>query len=219
MQQAHAADLVVPLQHYLDTINSKGSIVLDEGGNALIATDEPDLLLRLEALIKAMDQPYNNDNPMARQMLASQQMMKAIRGMAPLTASSSSATGSASRAGVSSAPSVNAPTPGVLTPWVPFQGHSDVEMRTKILEDRPPLGGFQLIGWIDDENGVVVVLRNSGQRYMFHRGRILYNSLGSQDYVQGFTGTVRGKKLIISDPKEGTVSLSMSPTLDRLNGL
>lgn len=216
LQQARAEDLIKPLQHYLDTINSQGSIMADDGGNALIATDDPEILLRLEALIKAMDQPYDNPNEMARQMLASQQMMKAIRGMAPLTATASAGqAGAAARTLASSMPQTAAP----VTPWVAYSGHEDTNLPMRIMDERPPLGGFQLIGWIDDSSGVVIVLRNSGQRYIYHQGKLLYGSLASKDYLQGFSGTIRNKRLIITDTKQGTVSLSMMPDRDRLEGI
>jgi len=214
LQQAHAEDLVKPLQHYLDTINSQGSLVADDSGNALIATDDPEILLRLESLIKAMDQSYDNPNPMARQMLASQQMMKAIRGMAPLSVATASSgqTRAATRTLASSPLQTAAP----VTPWVPYSIHEDTNLPTRILDERPPIGGFQLIGWIDDSSGIVIVLRNSGQRYIYHQGKLLYGSLSSKDYLQGFSGTIRNKRLFITDQKQGTVSLSMMPDRDRL---
>jgi len=212
LQRAHAEDLVKPLQHYLDTINSQGSLVLDESGNALIATDDPEVLLRLESLIKIMDQPYDNPNAMARQMLASQQMMKAIRGMAPMVAASASQGSTAARTPGFSTPPASAP----VTPWVAYSGHDDVSLPTRILDERPPIGGFQLIGWIEDSRGVVIVLRNSGQRYIYHQGKLLYGSMASKDYLQGFSGAIKSKHLIITDKKQGTVSLSMVPDRDRL---
>ena len=79
-RKAHAADLLVPVQSYLNGITKVGgSVQLRAADIALVATYYPENLARLSSLFPDLDQVYENENAQARQMLVTQNLMKAIR--------------------------------------------------------------------------------------------------------------------------------------------
>ena len=226
LEKAQAPDLADLLEHYLDGIKSQGSVLSDPSANTLIVTDDPENLQRVEVLVKAMDQTYDNPNPKARQMLASQQMLKAIRSLGPLAPVARPSERTAVTQTTASVASTPASTPvGVPAPLASGVSEEAIVSRDeetgpvlrRIQEDRPALMGFHLIGWVSDRKGLIVVLRNNGQRFIYRGGRILYGSLGSQDAVPGLSGIVQGEQLILRDGTQGFISLSMKPRAD-ING-
>lgn len=220
-QKAEVADVELPLQNYLTGIKSQGSMVADKDANSLIVTDDPEVLQRLERIIREMDQVYNNTNPMARRMLASQAMIKAVRnygfaGVVTRSSGSSSPVGGVP--GKGQIVGVPQPAPGPVQGFTPsdVDDNAPVSRAPKLLEERPPIRGYQLVGWVRDSEGLLVVLRNDGQRYVYRGGRLRYGSAASTNYVAGLTVTIRGDHIVFSDPSQGTSSLSLKPVEARL---
>lgn len=213
LQKAQAQDLEYPLQSYLNGIKSQGSLVASPADNSLIITEDPEILSRLDALVKEMDQAYNNPNAMARRMLASQAMIKAVRSLGINTAVSSRPSSSGPAPAAAPVNVTQLPQGAVMSAPLPEETSPQ---RKRIMEERPMVRAFQIIGWLRDYGGLVVILRNDGQRYVFRHGRLRYGSATSQDFVEGITGTVRGDFLILTDVRQGSVSLSLKPKEDRL---
>jgi len=216
--QANPADLIPALENYLQTIHSDGYVLPDAGTNGLIITDAPENLDRLEMLAHAMDHAYDNPNARARQIQALREMQKALHGMAverPSGELGRVASASPVQAGTSPGPAGAGPYPGAVSGgpspiYIPPK--EDVsEFSRMLVEERPVLRAFQLVGWFRDSEGVIAVLRNSGQRYIYRRGHLLQGSLSSKSYVKGIHGAIRGNQLVLEDADQGTVTLSMVP--------
>ena len=210
LAKAQSSDLVELLEHYLDGIHSQGSILSDSNANALVVTDGPDNLQRIEALIKAMDCPFDNPDKRARQMLASQKMLKAIRDLKPIEAAPLGASSSAVSfgGGTVSGPYVAYPK------GISLQKEEERPVR-RLLDEPPPLLAFYVVGWVRDEKGYIIVLRNNGQRFVFRGGRVLYGGLGNKDSVPNLSGEVLGGRLILREGTQRFVTLKMIPTHDR----
>jgi len=217
LHQANAEDLLQPLLNYLDGIHSAGSLVIDAKENSLIATDDPDTLNVLQALIGGMDRPYANANKMARRMLATQQMMKTIHALSlQVPGAARAAPGAAAGAAGAAAalPALarqTAPAPAGISGSDRAFSSSDEEFRLRVLEERPPLRAFEILGWMKDDQGTLVVLRNSGQRYIYRRGKLLVGSLNSTHYLKGIRGEIKGERLVLTDMDQGNFALSMAP--------
>lgn len=197
LQKAQAADLVDLLDRYLQGIHSQGSILCDASANTLIVTEEADGMRRMETVIQAMDRAYDNPNARARQMLASQHLLKVIRTLPPSAAKQASF-----------APPET--SPGAAVPASQLEDDAKPGLR-RVMEERPDLPAFRMIGWARDGKGLIVVLRNEGQRYIFRGGRVLYGGLGNKEGVPGLTGVVQGERLILRDEHQRVVSLSLRP--------
>lgn len=210
LEKGRVGDLLPALQNHLNGIHSQGDLFSDAAANSFVATDSPENLQRLAYLIKEMDKTCDNSNARARQVLAAETLMKALRGLAasgglprpPSVPSSSVAASPQPEAVVGS----QAPVSGSLPSGLPAPREEET---TRIIEERPILQAFQLVGWVRDRAGYIVVLRNQGQRYIFRHGHIRYKSLNNPDTVKGVSGAVRGDRLILSDPQQGVLSLSM----------
>ena len=82
----------------------------------------------------------------------------------------------------------------------------------RIFEERPSLRAFTLVGWMRDERGgMVVILRNGGQRYLFKGGRLTEGAYESTKSVSGITGSIQGEDLVLKDRDQGTYAISMVP--------
>lgn len=232
LQKGKADDLISPLQNYLSGIHSQGSLDIDAGHNAIIATDLPENLMKLQALIRAMDQPYTNSNAMARRMLATQQMMLAIRTLAqngsgaPPTTPSPAVPAKALSAPAPSAPSVSPPSAAVMNvPTVPqpvigrasvSEEEDEAAFRLRRTSVRPALRAFRIVGWFEDDRGVLVVLRNDGQRYFYSHGHLTPGRISSTNIVPGIQGSVKGRMLTLTDLNQGSVKLNLMSSLERI---
>lgn len=230
LQKANVDDIMPSLEKYLDGIKSNGFLGKDSAGNAIIVTDDPDNLGRIQLLIREMDVVYDNSNPVARQMLAGQRMMKAIRSMgtgrpvAPPMVAATPITGVPPASGVAPVSSVPGAPGGMITtpPPASVAGLPVVAMPSttsesegpmyRYMDERPTLGAFEVIGWVRDSQGFIIYLKNQGHRYIFRHGKLLYNSLASKDFVPGINGIVEGQKLVLSDQMQGRISLNMIKT-------
>ncbi len=229
LEKVKSEDVVELLQTYLDSTHNQGSVISDPTANSLIVTTDPEEMLAVETLMRETDRVYNSPTPRGRQVLVAQQLFKAIRSLGTVakTGSGVSRTVASTRSATPASPqapiaNTYAGVPPPLQPEASTLG-LDVSRTTggsrRILDERPPLLGFHLIGWVRDNKGLIVVLRNGGQRYVFRHGRILYGGLGSPDSVPGMTGLIQGEHLILRDGTHGMVTLSMNPRRDEKGDL
>lgn len=216
LKKAKSADLEYPLQSYLLGIKSQGTVMANPAENTLIVSDDPEVLQRIDLLVKEMDQVYDNQNAMARSMLASQAMIKAVRTL-NLGVINSIAARPGPRSSGGGGVVVPAAPVNVAAPSAPMSEQpEDLSRPVRPLEDRPMLRAFKVIGWVRDDEGLLVVLRNDGQRYIYRGGRLRIGSAASENYVSGVTLRVHGERLEIDDPQQGHVSLKLNPQEDRL---
>lgn len=222
LSKANAKDVANPVQHFLDGISKVGgSVQIRESDNALIVTDTPQNLARLAALIPQIDQPYDNSNAMARQMLATQNLMKAIRAQGGDYAVASTPRPSVGASSVSRMPAAAMPpTVGVSgvtmpVPTMPayvLPRHRDADdmlpnPRPRWVET-PSLGEFEIVGWMKDEHdGYVIVLKNEDRRFIYQHGTLRggYDPRGR--IIEGVSGSIENQRLILKDFRKGTVTL------------
>ena len=222
LNKANAKDVANPVQHFLDGISKAGgSVQIRESDNALIVTDTPENLARLAALMPQIDQPYDNSNAMARQMLVTQNLMKAIRAHRGEYATASARPALSGASNGPRMPAAATPPPtgvlGVVTPlpMMPayvFPRHRDADDMLPNPKPRwaetPSLGQFEIVGWMKDEyDGYVIVLKNEDRRFVYHHGRLHggYNPRGQ--VIAGVSGSIENQRLILKDFRKGTVTL------------
>jgi|GEM_PF-2824613 len=216
LRKAKAQDVVIPVQNYLDGISKTGgSVQVRETDNSLVVTDFPENVQNLSTLMEDIDQVYANADPMARQMLVTQNLMKSIR----LHAGAFSTTASANH---SVAPSDKAVVPPAVVPVnpPPLGVGSEKFSRSRKEEEEftahpvirsilnPSLGQFEVVGWIKDEKGYTVVLTNEGRRFVYKAGKIHGGYDTRSEPVAGLTGVVHDEQLILNDQRTH-VSLKM----------
>ncbi len=213
LRNARVDDIQQPLQHYLDMIHSPGSVTADAGKNSIIITEMPERLSRLQTLVEGMDLTYSNSNAMARRMLATQQMMKVLRTLPAENPSTPDA----------ATPVENRPAPLAVTVTIPAPAYKPVssasfptetfkpeEQRMHVLEDRPNLRAFMIIGWITDERGrMIVELSNGTQRYLFREGKITEGPYSHINILGGISGIVQGNQLVLKDKSQGIFALNL----------
>lgn len=220
LSKAKAADLLVPIENYLDNAGktATGDVQVREADNALVVTDFPDNLNRLAVLISDIDQSYDNPNPMARQMLATQALMKSIRnrGMVNLASAAPSRrpSGTSSLPPAESSSSLPLPLPGSLSrllPSIVIPSSDEEDMRQAPVRRwvaSPTLQQFQVVGWMRDDSGYTVVLSNEGSRFVYRAGRLHCGYDPRSEPVEGIRGMIQNNRLILID-RMGQVSLKM----------
>lgn len=225
-------DVVEPLQSYLDGIKSDGDLFANPAENVLVATDFPENLAKLGAIVKEIDQVYDNPNAMARQMLITKNMLKAIRtisgngGVAVATRRASVLGALADKAAAASSAPGAAPVfaPGMRGPanvptFGPWSGRRDIDddavARTpwRVITTSPLLSTYQMVGWMRDEDGILVVLSNQGERFFYRRGKIHPGFLRAKP-LEGLEGRVEQQRLILRDVRQGQVSINLQKRPD-----
>jgi hypothetical protein len=197
LQKAHAEDLLIPIQHYLDGISKMGGAVqIRTADNALVATDYPENLLRLSALIPDIDQVYSNANAQARQMLVTQSLMKAIRNHPDSTVTTRSAGDHTASLRINNGPDSLAPSTRRS------HAHDEDDMGpvpARRAMDSPRLSQFEVVGWMQDDQGYMVVLNNGGERFLFRHGKLRGGYNPKATPVQGISGAIHDQELTLND--------------------
>jgi hypothetical protein len=213
LKKVRVAEIEAPLQNYLDGIKSDGDLFANAADNSLVVTDTPENLSRMAVLLRDLDVVYDNPNPMARQMLITQNMMKSIRGMVASNPSFMSrgklgtAIGTQVQTAASPAP-VNVAT---INPMAPRHDSDEENIgRTpwRIISNTPTLGSFEMIGWMRDNDGMMVVLNNQGERYVYRHGRVHPGTPRAKP-LSGIVGTIEHQRLILRDPLQGQRILNL----------
>jgi hypothetical protein len=83
----------------------------------------------------------------------------------------------------------------------------------RVGDDTSTLEGFHLVGWVRDENGLTVVLRNTTQRYVYHGNRLRYNR-DDGDEVQSFQASITGQNLMLQDQRRNKIVLALTPDFE-----
>jgi hypothetical protein len=214
MTKANAHDLEPVIQHYLDgVIKTGGAVQVRESDNALVVTAFPDNLETLAYLLPDVDHPYENSNAMARQMLATQSLMKAIRTHGGLAVAS---TRNVERAAPVRGVTATGPASGtvftVKTSHVPSRRSRDEDdMKPnpkRRVVNSPSLGTFEVVGWMKDDDGYFVVLKNEDRRFVFRRGKLHGGYDPRSEAIAGVRGAIHDNRLILTDPR-GQISLKI----------
>jgi hypothetical protein len=210
---AKAAELQSAIENRLRVLKSTGFVSVDASKNELALTDFPENLDEFDYLVREMDRAYDNANPAAREMLASEQMLKAVRAMNSQGMTSAEPHAGAATPAAAAASSNTKATAGTAAPWTASRPLENEEAPTLrwIVEDRPFLNGFRVLGWMRDKSQIIVVLRNGPERYFYSRGQIRVGSVLSTNVVQGIVASIQGEKLILKERDQGAVVLDLIP--------
>ena len=74
--------------------------------------------------------------------------------------------------------------------------------------NNPTLSQFEVVGWMQDEQGYMVVLTNQGQRFLYRHGKVRGGYSPKAAPLEGIDGSVRDHQLILNDG-QNHVSLKM----------
>jgi len=222
LRKAKTADLVEPLENYLQGLGGTGFITVLQTHNALVVTDFPETLDRLKIIIPDLDQAYEQPNPDARKMIVTQNLMKSIRlraiatgAIRPVRTGGDTPFGAPRNfpTGLPGLPGLLTPGPrvGPLVKELDEMGGAEAWRR---LEESYSIQAFQVVGWVKDGTGYTVVLNNQGNRFLFRAGRIRQGYNGKGKALDGITGTIHGMQLTLANT-QGKVSLKMVKGIDQ----
>jgi len=213
-KKAKAEDVQKPLESYMEGLGGTGFVTLMPQENALVITDFPQTLARLKILLPDIDQLYDHPEAGVRRMRVMQALLKSIRSH-PMPALD----GRPVRALPGAPDRVPLPgKPGVLPPLSPllsapprqFVKETDELSREtwRRLEDTYSIRAFQVVGWVKDHAGYMVVLNNQGNRFLYRNGRVREGYKGTGRQLPGISGSIQNMRLTLVDI-QGKVSLPM----------
>lgn len=218
LRKAKAEDLKMTVFNFINGIDKQGgSVQVRTSDNALIVTAFPEAMNRLAPLIADVDKPYDHPNADARQMLANQAFLAAIRkrGGSDYTAlvsrPAAAPVGGAAAAPAPGAPAGVVPVSEPLVPGMALLSEDELEVRRQPKSRwvvSPTLQQFEVVGWVKDTDGYTVVLNNQGARFVYKNGSLRHGYSNRADKVKGISGLIQGKDLILRDAM-GQVKLPM----------